>query len=127
MSEDQTVAKREDQAQEPNVTLLPPVDIVEDSEGIMVKADLPGVSKERLQVHVDNDTLIIEGEAALQSPEGMQPVYAEIRSPVYRRSFTLSRELDVDKIDASMKNGVLTLRIGKTEAARPRRIDVQVG
>lgn len=126
MSEDQTVAKREDQAQEPNVTLLPPVDIVEDSEGITVKADLPGVSKERLQVHVENDTLIIEGETALQSPEGMQPVYAEIRSPVYRRSFTLSRELDVDKIDASMKNGVLTLRIGKTEAARPRRIDVQV-
>jgi HSP20 family molecular chaperone IbpA len=61
------------------------------------------------------------------TPERLQPAYAEVRVPRYRRAFTLSRELDAGRIDASLKDGVLTLRIPKHEHAQPRRIQVQVG
>lgn len=71
---------------------------------------------------------MVEGEASLDVPTGTEPVYAEVPPLiVYRRSFTLSRELDGTKVNASLKDGVLTLRIPKTEAAKPRRIDVNVG
>jgi len=59
------------------------------------------------------------------APEGMEAIYAEVRSPRYRRAFTLSRELDTGKINASLKEGVLSLRIPKAEHAQPRRIDVK--
>jgi HSP20 family protein len=103
----------------------PPVDVVEDESGITLSADLPGLTKDRLQVRVDGDTLMVEGEASLDVPAGTEAVYAEVPPLfVYRRSFTLSRET---KVNASLKDGVLTLRIPKTEAAKPRRIDVNVG
>jgi HSP20 family molecular chaperone IbpA len=107
--------------------LLPRVDVLEDTAGITLLADLPGVSKERLELKVEGDTLLIEGEVGTPMPPQMQSVYAEIRVPRYRRAFTLSRELDSARIEASMKDGVLRLRIPKQEHARPRRIEVQAG
>jgi HSP20 family molecular chaperone IbpA len=59
-------------------------------------------------------------------PEGMEPLYADVRSTHYQRSFTLSRELDGDKADASLKDGVLILRIPKWQQYQPRKIEVQV-
>jgi HSP20 family molecular chaperone IbpA len=105
--------------------LVPPVDIVEDEGGITLKADLPGVSKENVSIRVDGDTLVLEGAVSLGEPTKLQPVYAEIRVAQYRRSFVLSRDLDTERIDAGMKNGVLTLRVPKREQARPRRIEVK--
>jgi HSP20 family molecular chaperone IbpA len=105
--------------------LLPRVDVLEDTAGITLLADLPGVSKERLELKVEGDTLLIEGEVGTPMPAQMQSVYAEIRVPRYRRAFTLSRELDSARIEASMKDGVLRLRIPKQEHARPRRIEVR--
>ena len=58
-------------------------------------------------------------------PEGMQPLYADVRSTRYQRSFALSRELDGDNIEASLKNGVLTLRIPKRAEHKPRKIEVR--
>jgi HSP20 family protein len=107
--------------------LLPPVDIVEDENGITVKADLPGVSRENLSIRVDGETLTVEGAVALGEAQKMEAVYAEIRVARYRRSFVLGRDLDTESIDASMRNGVLTLRVPKREQARPRRIPVKVG
>ena len=107
-------------------TIRPAVDIFEDDSGITVQADMPGVSKEHLEVRIDGDTLSVEGEAAISMPEGMEPVYADVRSTRYQRSFTLSRELDTDKIDANLRDGVLTLRIPKREEHKPRKIEVQV-
>jgi len=101
------------------------VDIVEDKEGITVTADLPGVSSETLAIQVDGDTLTVEGTVSLGETSQLKSVYAEIRSPQYKRSFVLSRDLDTAKIDASMKNGVLTLAVPKLEQARPRRIAVR--
>lgn len=105
--------------------LVPPVDIVEDTDGITVKADLPGVSREGLSIGVDGDTLTVEGSVSLGEAARMQAVYAEVRVAHYKRSFVLSRDLDTEKIDATLANGVLTLRVPKREQARPRRIEVR--
>ena len=107
--------------------LRPPVNIFEDADGITLEADMPGVSKERLQLHVDRDSLLIEGDARFDMPKGMEPLHAEVRATRYQRSFALSRELDVEHVDASLKDGVLRLRIPKRAEVRPRKIDVRVG
>ncbi len=109
------------------VAMIPPVDIVEDETGFTLTADLPGVSRDRLGVKVNGENLLIEGEIATPVPQGLELLYAELRTPYYRRSFTLSRELDSSKIDAKLNDGVLRLRIPKAEEAKPRRIDVKVG
>jgi len=107
--------------------LVPPVDIVENDVGITLLADMPGVSKERLGVRVDGDNLLIEGSAEVKVPEQLELLHSEIRNPYFRRSFTLSRELDPSKIEASLRDGVLRLHIPKAEEARPRRVEVKVG
>ncbi len=108
-------------------TLLPPADVVEDSGGITLRADMPGVTKETLSLEVDAHTLTIEGEISLQNPEGMDSTHAEVSVPRFRRVFTLSNELDTGKLQAELKQGVLTLRIQKAEHAKPRRISVRAG
>jgi HSP20 family molecular chaperone IbpA len=105
--------------------VLPAVDVFEDAAGITLLADMPGVPKDRLELKVEADTLSIEGQVVPTAPEGLEAVYAEVRVPRYRRTFTLSRELDTTKVDASLKDGVLTLRIPKQAHAQPRRIEVQ--
>lgn len=104
--------------------VLPPVDIFEDDVGFTVLADLPGVTKDRLTVRVDGDNLVIEGAAAAPVGADMTLIYGEVLNPLYRRTFTLSRELDPGKIEAKLDNGVLRLTIPKAEEARPRRIEV---
>jgi len=106
--------------------LLPPVDIFESEVGITLLADMPGVSKDRLGIKVDGDHLLIEGSAEVKVPDNLQLLHSEVRQPNYRRSFTLSRELDTTKIEANLRDGVLRLHIPKAEEARPRRIEVNV-
>ncbi len=106
--------------------LLPPVDVFEDAAGITLYADLPGVPKDRLNLQVEADTLTIEGEVTLDMPEGMEASHAEISLPRYRRVFTLSKELDADKVAAEFAHGVLKLRIPKAEHAQPRRVEIKV-
>jgi HSP20 family protein len=102
-----------------------PVDIFEDSECIVLAADMPGVSKERLSVRVDGNTLLLEGNVQFELPEHAEALYADVRATAYRRSFVLSRELEPEKIQAHLKDGVLTVRIPKRAALRPRKIEVQ--
>ena len=111
----------------PQRHVLPAVDVFEDGGGITLLADMPGVPKELLELKVEGDTLQIEGQVRAPTPEGLEAVYAEVRVPRYRRTFTLSRELDTARVDASLKDGVLTLRIPKQAHAQPRRIQVQAG
>ncbi len=124
MSEKQEVVKREEAPSGP--AIIPPVDIVEDETGISLTADLPGVPHDRLTVRMEAQSLLIEGEVVLDTPEGMEANYAETRSPLYRRSFNLSRDLDPTKIDAALKDGVLKLRISKAAHAQPRKITVNI-
>jgi len=111
--------------QEPVRALRPSVDIFEDDKGITVQADMPGVSREHLNVHIDGDDLLISGDLDISMPEGMTPIHADIRYTGYRRNFTLSRELDANDIDAKLNDGVLTLRIPKRQQYQPRKIEVQ--
>jgi len=76
---------------------------------------------------VDGETLTIEATAQADAPQGMEILHNEAPYPGYRRSFTLSRELDASRIEATLKDGVLRLAIPKREEARPRRIEVRVG
>lgn len=106
--------------------MLPRVDVFEDSTGITLFADLPGVPKDKLTLRVDGDTLHIEGDISVETPEQLEVAYAELQRPVYRRAFTLSSELDASKINAQLRDGVLNLRIPKHEHTQPKRIEVQV-
>jgi len=115
------------QEQSPQRAVLPAVDVYEDEAGITLLADMPGVPREQLELKVEGNALSIEGGVRALAPEGLEAVYAEVRVPRYRRTFTLSRELDTARIDASLKDGVLTLRIPKQAHAQPRRIEVQAG
>ena len=124
MSESQNVKRQNPETAD--VVMRPPVDIHEDETGITLYADLPGVASDRLNIQVDDRTLTIAGVVELALPESMEALHAEVRSKHYERSFTLSRELDTDKIDASLKEGVLSLFIPKREEVRPRRIEVKV-
>ena len=123
----QAKSRQAEPDQENFAALLPAVDIYEDETGITLIADMPGVSKDRLGVKVNGDALMIEGEVSVPAPAGMELLYAEILASGYRRSFTLSRELDASRIEANLKDGVLKLRIPKAEEARPRRIEIKVG
>jgi HSP20 family molecular chaperone IbpA len=116
-----TPAERRDQP-----ALLPPVDVVEDASGITLYADLPGVPRDRLHLHVEGELLAVEAEMALPLPADMTPSHAEVDLARYRRRFTLSKELDPARIVADLNQGVLRVRIPKAEHAQPRRIDVQV-
>jgi HSP20 family protein len=105
--------------------LRPPVDIYETGEGIVLQADMPGVSKERLSLQVEGNNLLVEGSIGIAPQEQMTALYADVRSTVYRRNFALSNELETDKIEANLKDGLLTLRIPKRADLRARRIEVK--
>ena len=109
------------------VTLRPLVNIIEAEDGFKLTAEMPGVPKEAVEVNVDNDTLTLAGDITFPTVEGMKATYAEVKTSRYERAFTLSKELDSDKIEASQADGVLTLHIPKAEHAKPRKIEVQTG
>jgi len=106
--------------------LLPPVDIFEDPSGITLFADLPGVSQQDLSIGVEGRQLTIEAPLKLGEANALVSVYAEVRANHFRRSFELSSDLDTTRIQAGLRDGVLTLHIPKLEQAKPRRIDVRI-
>ena len=129
----QEVAKREStdvqaaKAREESLALASAVDIYEDAQGITVQTDMPGVSKDGLSIHADRNSLVIEGNAVIDVPAAMEAIHAEVQATRYRRSFALSGELDAERIEATLKDGVLTLRIPKRAEFRPRKVEVRVG
>jgi len=123
---DNTNVTRKPEAPTSEMALLPPVDVIEDAGGITLYADLPGVPKDKLNLQIEGDTLTIEGEVSLDVPEGMESSHAEVNLPRYRRMFTLSKELDANKVAAEFNQGTLKLRIPKAEHAQPRRIEIAV-
>lgn len=123
----QPAARRDGEQPARRITLAPAVDVFEDSQGITLWADLPGVTKDKLDVKVHDGNLYIEAEAGVPTPAGLRLQHAEIREPRFTRAFSLSPDFDTSKIDANLRDGVLKLTIPRRDEARPRRIEVQTG
>ncbi|BCR06736.1 heat-shock protein Hsp20 [Desulfuromonas versatilis] len=102
--------------------LTPAVDIFETENGLTLVADLPGVAKENLEIGIDKGVLTLEGRTG--KPQGNGNVYHEFSIPGYYRRFQLPDGLDSEHSSAELKDGVLTLKLPKAAAARPRRIEV---
>jgi HSP20 family molecular chaperone IbpA len=121
-------AKREESQEREQPLLRPPADIFEHDNGITMLLDLPGVSRDRLDIQADRHSLVVEGDLSIDVPEGTESLHADIRATRYRRSFSLSGEqLDTDAVEASLKDGVLRIDIPKRAELKPRRIEVQTG
>jgi HSP20 family protein len=121
----EALARREGNQPARRMTLTPAVDVFEDSQGITLWADLPGVTKEKLDLKVQDGNLYIEAEAVVPTPTGLRLQHAEIREPRFARAFSLSPDFDTSKIFANLQNGVLKLTIPRRDEARPRQIEVQ--
>src|SRR5262245_53025831 len=106
--------------------IVPPVDIFEDGEAVTLVADVPGVAGDKLHIGIDHEVLTLEGEADIALPKDLEAVHVDTPSARYRRTFTLSGDLDPAEISAELKDGVVTVRIPKRAEAKPRRVDVKV-
>ncbi len=111
----------------PGRTYVPNVDISETENALWLRADMPGVKEDSIEISVEKNVLSIEGQVALQEYADLAPVYTEYNVGNYQRRFTLSNTIDADKIHAHLTNGVLELELPKAESAKPRRVAVQVG
>jgi HSP20 family protein len=108
------------------VALIPVVDIFEDAHQITVQAEMPGVSRDTLNVQADRNELLIEGDMQIDMPTGMAALYADLQTTKYRRTFVLSGELETERIEATLKDGLLTVRVPKRVEFRTRKIKVNV-
>ena len=106
----------------------PSVDIEEDAERYLIKADLPGVDKEDIDVKLENGMLSIRGEKSTETEtdKGGKHHRRERFHGTFARSFTLPDSIDADKVDAAYKDGVLTLAIPKKDKAKPKSIDIKI-
>lgn len=103
--------------------LAPPVDVYEDADAIVLQAELPGLRLEDVTVGVENDVLTFSGERKSEREEGH--FLRERWVGAFARSFKLPRTVDVEKIEATLKDGILTVRLPKRENVKARRIEVK--
>ena len=106
------------------IVFRPDVDILEESEAFVIYADMPGASEETVEVQLEKGLLSLHARLA-PAPSNVRPLYAEYRDGSYYREFRLSEDIDATAVSARMKDGVLELRLPKTAAKKPRRIEVQ--
>lgn len=104
---------------------VPRVDIYESGDDLIVVADMPGVDENNVDITLEQDRLTIVGRVDPVTPNGYTLAYAEYAEGDYRRTFTLSNEIDRDHIEATMSNGVLRLRLPKAAPAKARKIAVK--
>jgi HSP20 family protein len=105
-------------------TYVPNVDIYETKEGMWLWADMPGVDEQSINVQLDDGVLTIEGQVDLKGYENVTPLYTEYNVGNYVRRFSLSSDVDSERIVARIQNGVLALELPKAERAKPRRIPI---
>lgn len=109
------------QQQEEDYSRPLPVDVRDDGEAFILTAFVPGLKAEELNIRVDEDTLIIEGKFGNQEGEYL---LSELPGGAFRRSLRLPANLDSDKAEASIENGILTLRMPRSESAKPKSIAI---
>ncbi len=103
----------------------PFTDIIHKDDSYYIVMDLPGVSKDNLNISVEKDVLTIEATTNYPSFEGKNILRTEFGNVKYVRQFTLSDAVDREKIGANLKNGVLTLTLPKAEKLQPKKIEIQ--
>ncbi len=111
----------------PGPVFTPPVDICEDESAIKLMADMPGVNPDDVNIDVRENTLTLTGE--IKPYEGAEETDLLIEYDIgqYYRQFTLPELIDQEKIDAELKEGVLTLVLPKAEAAKPKKVEIKSG
>jgi len=111
-----------------SVVLKPQVDIIEDDEKVLLIADMPGVNEKNVDIDLQGNNLTIRGQREAIDVEGMTLKCAEYQPDYrYERQFTIGETIDLEKIEAAMKDGVLKLTLPKMKEATPRRIEVKLG
>jgi HSP20 family molecular chaperone IbpA len=108
-------------------TFIPPTDIIETKDAMILIADMPGVDEKNIDITLENNQLTIQGNVEVNYPENYHPLYSEYEVGDYYRSFSLSDSIDDEKIVANYKNGVLRLTLPKAEKVKPRQIAVSTG
>lgn len=103
----------------------PVADIYEADDGITLVLEMPGVAAEGIDVSIDKRVLTIRGRSRIERPENYRQVYAEYAEGDYERVFSLPQEIDVERIEASCRHGVLTLKLPKAAESQPRQISVR--
>ena len=122
----QTIREKERESLRHPRAVTPPVDVFENADELLVVVDLPGVDKDGLVVRVDKGTLTLEAKAAeRRAPAAYTKLGGEPRAEMFERVFTLPDTVDVERIVAELKDGVATLRLPKSEKAKPRRIPIR--
>jgi len=109
----------------PEKQYVPAVDIFETAEAVNVLAEMPGVSREGVEIELENETLVIRGVVVSEEPRGETVLLREFEPGHYLRKFTVSEAIDQEKIQARMADGVLTVILPKVAPAKPRRIEVR--
>jgi len=116
-----------DEPTRPGRTYQPDVNIYETKDALWLWADMPGVEENQIDVRLVEGVLTIEGRVGLDDYKDLEPVYTEYNVGNYLRRFSLSSDIDVDRITARMTHGVLEIHLPKAEKAKPRRITVGGG
>lgn len=128
MKTENTVTQTQDTNVLPNLnngtTYIPATDILEGEKEILLHLDMPGVSKEGVQVKLEKNVLKIEGELSRKGKQSMKPLYKEYETGGFKRSFELSNKIDQSKIEAKMEAGVLSLTLPKLPELQPRAIAI---
>jgi len=117
-------AKSREETRSAEKYIKPAVNIIETEEGLVLTADIPGASKETLDINVEKGILTISAPLAWEMPGSNS--YNEFELASYYRQFSIPESLDHEKASADLSNGILTLRVPKAEAAKPRKIDIRV-
>lgn len=128
-SKDVSVREKKELEQGPEKTMpgryfVPDTDILETEDALTVVMDMPGVSRDRVSIDLDQGVLTIEGGIDTEAYRELRPVYTEYNLGNFSRRFSLSEEIDDSAITAQISDGVLTVRLPKAEAKKPRRIEV---
>lgn len=106
-------------------TFLPPADIFDTDKAILMLLDVPGADPDGLDITLENRVLSVFARSQPFEPEGYTPLYTEYQAGNYRRAFVLSDEVDREKIEAALKDGVLRLTLPKTTPSPAKKIPVR--
>jgi HSP20 family molecular chaperone IbpA len=105
----------------------PLTDIIETDQGVTLTLEMPGVAPDEVDITLEKRVLTIRGKVAPTQPEKLELAHAEYGEGDFERAFTMSEDFDPDKIEASMRNGVLTVTLPRAAEAHPKKITVSNG